>query len=151
MGKRVEELESKLSAIVHAETQTRESNTALAISLAGEDTQRSRVSGMRGRVIVSMDVLGMGVEAIVIRLGAVMDRLWLYLTNFARDGPRAACEERPDLAVADFTAASIDTSAAPGTKSIPAEEAVPSKGCCADGPRSCSLWIHGSSLRRWRC
>lgn len=59
--KRVEHLESKVSEVIDAETQTCERNIELAVHLAREVTWRSRIIDARARVIAFMDVLGTGV------------------------------------------------------------------------------------------
>lgn len=69
-----------------------------------------------------------------------MDPLRVDFINLVRDGPRATCEELIDLSVVDRTAASVDTSATSGAGSVPAGEAVSSKGVA-----HMALWNHSYS------
>lgn len=62
------------------------------------------------------------------RLGDVVDKLRVELNNLVRNSPCAACEKLIELAVATILVASIDFSAAPGAGSVPADEALLSKG-----------------------
>lgn len=50
----------------------------------------------------------------------MMSKIRLELFALIRDGPRAACKELINLAVADFTAAFVETSTAPGAGSAQA-------------------------------
>lgn len=109
---------------VDAEAQNRERKTERAVRLASNDTRSSRLTDGWARVSASMDVLGTCVEAIVKRLGDVTDQLRIDLTSLVRDGLRAVCKELIDLALADFTGASDDTSGAPDAESVPAGGAV---------------------------
>lgn len=121
------DVESKIPAVAEAETQTIKRSTGLAIRLAGKDTWHSRITDVRGCVVASMDGFVIDVEAIVVRIGNMMDKLRLSFF-LIQGGPRAACEELFNLVAADFMPASIDTSAAPGAGSAPASEAVSIRG-----------------------
>lgn len=53
-------------------------------------------------------------EAILVRMGDLKHKWRLNFTAHIRDGPRAAFGKLIDLATADFSAAPVDTFAAPG-------------------------------------
>lgn len=57
-----------------------------------------------------------------------MDKLTIELTSLIRRGTLATCKTFFNLSVTDFTAASVETSSAPGAGSGPAREAVPLRG-----------------------
>lgn len=125
--KSVKNLESKVSAAVVGETQTRERNPELAFyRLVGEDTQRSRITDAQALVIASLDGLDTGFMMFVMRLVAVKDKLRLDLTTLVPDSLRAACKELINLEVADFPTASVDTFAIPAAGPVPARKFVPS-------------------------
>lgn len=75
-----------------------------------------------------MDGLGTGVEAIVVRIGDVMDKLRLDLATLIQDDPRASYEKLVNHAVSDFTSASIDNSDALCAGAAPAGETVHLRG-----------------------
>lgn len=83
---------------------------------------------MRARVIAYMDGLRTGVQAIYVQMGDVMDGQRLDLSSLIGDGPRAVCEEIVKLAVADFTAASVNTLTTAGARSASSREAPPLEG-----------------------
>lgn len=118
--RRVENLKSMVFSAVDAEAQNRKSSTNFAARLAGEDIRHSRITDARARVVASKHGVGTGVEGIVIRLRDMMNNLQLAFTALIRDGPRVAIQDPINLAVADFTTASIDTSAAAGAASVAA-------------------------------
>lgn len=109
---RVVDSESKVSAAVEAEMKTRKTDSELTNRFACEDTERARITDARARVVASVDGLDINVKAIVVWMGQMMDELWADLSGLIRDGPRGDCEERINLAHAEFTAASVDISAA---------------------------------------
>lgn len=75
-------------------------------------------------MVASTDVLGTSVEAIVVRMGDMMDKLRFDFSTVIWDGPRVTCDEFIHLVVTDFTDASVYASADPDAGSAPASGAV---------------------------
>lgn len=121
-------VESKLSAAVDAEIQTREQNTKLAVHLARKEMRRMRMIDARVRVFASMNGLGTVVEDIAVRMGDLMDNLRVDLSTLVWTGPRAVYEELINFLEAAITAESVETPAAPGTRPLPTCEVGSTRG-----------------------
>lgn len=83
------------------------------------------MTNSRACIVASTNGLGTDVEAILVRMSYFMDKLRMELTTLVRESTRAASEELINLVVADFKAASVETSAAPGAGSVLNSEVVP--------------------------
>lgn len=88
--KRFGDLNSKLSAKVDGETQTRQRNNELAVRLDGENTRHPQITDARDLVVTFGSDLSRGVEDSVVKSIPVMDKLRANRTTLAPTGPRDA-------------------------------------------------------------
>lgn len=63
---------------------------------------------MLARVVTSVDGPDTRVKAVVVQIGDLIDKFRVDLTDQIQKDPLAACEELINLAVAHFTATSVD-------------------------------------------
>lgn len=88
--KRVEDLESKLSAAVDAEAHNCECNDELGFHVAGENNRRSHVTDARARVVATMNGLGAGLSCIFAWINRISGKLQRNLPFLIKASRRAA-------------------------------------------------------------